>query len=158
MNGINQEDIVSTDFNDFRKFAKKAKKEQCHQKYIFYFDGVYLCVEAEVLINWLKKQLGLENIPTKQRVSSQLNYHGVLKFVGGELTSYISKDKKHKYYQLILNRLKEFQAEKDNVTVDEISYLWDSTTNSTDYGSWGDCSDEDYGDDDIYDSCDNNNY
>lgn len=158
LNGINQEDIVSTDFNDFRKFAKKAKKEQCHQKYIFYFDGVYLCVEAEVLINWLKKQLGLENIPTKQRVSSQLNYHGVLKFVGGELTSYISKDKKHKYYQLILNRLKEFQAEKDNVTVDEISYLWDSTTNSTDYGSWGDCSDEDYGDDDIYDSCDNNNY
>lgn len=137
LSGINQEDIVSTDFNVFRKSAKIFKKKHCIQRYVFYFNGTYLCVEADILINWLKNQLDLENSPTKQRVSSQLKYHGLLKIVGGELTSYISEDKKRKYYQLPLYRLKEYQAEKDNVPVNEISYLWECTTNSSDFGSWG---------------------
>lgn len=117
--GIFQEDIVSADFAEYSKEAKKARKNKYLQRYVFYFDGSYLCVEADVLTNWLKTRLELEVVPSKQKVSAQLRYYGLLKVIGGEYTSTISEDKSRKYYQLYLQRLKEYQAEIANISADE---------------------------------------
>lgn len=160
LTGIMQGDIVSTDYNEFCKCAKKAKKEHCLQKYIFYFNKVFLCVEAEVLIKWLKNQLDLETIPTKQRVSNQLKGHGLLQISGGELTSKIPEDNKKKYYKMPLYSLKINHAEIAHLEPYEIHYSWDNTTDSSRYGSWADCSeeysdeysDEYYDDEDISDN------
>lgn len=135
--GIDHGNIVSSDFAEYSKEAKKARKNKYLQRYVFYFDGAYLCVEADVLTNWLKTRLDLEIVPSKQKVSAQLRYYGLLKVIGGEYTSTISEDKSRKYYQLYLQRLKECQAESANMSADEVHYWWDGTSNSSDYGSWG---------------------
>ena len=118
--GIYQEDIVSADFAEYSKEAKKARKNKYLQRYVFYFDGSYLCVEADILTNWLKTRLELEVVPSKQKVSAQLRYYGLLKVIGGEYTSTISEDKSRKYYQLYLQRLKECQAEIANISAGTI--------------------------------------
>lgn len=156
--GIYQEDIVSADFAEYSKEAKKARKNKYLQRYVFYFDGSYLCVEADILTNWLKTRLELEVVPSKQKVSAQLRYYGLLKVIGGEYTSTISEDKSRKYYQLYLQRLKECQAEIANISADEVHYGWDDTSRSSDYGSWGDNSDdcfEDIDDQETYESHNN---
>lgn len=140
--GIYQEDIVSADFAEYSKEAKKARKNKYLQRYVFYFDGSYLCVEADVLTNWLKTRLELEVVPSKQKVSAQLRYYGLLKVIGGEYTSTISEDKSRKYYQLYLQRLKECQAEIANISAGEVHYWWDGSSSSSDYGSWGDNSND----------------
>ena len=123
--GIFQEDIVSADFAEYSKEAKKQEKTNICNDTSFYFDGSYLCVEADVLTNWLKTRLELEVVPSKQKVSAQLRYYGLLKVIGGEYTSTISEDKSRKYYQLYLQRLKECQAEIANISADEVHYGWD---------------------------------
>ena len=94
------------------------------------------------MTNWLYTRLELEVVPSKHKVSAQLRYYGLLKVIGGEYTSTISEDKSRKYYQLYLQRLKECQAEIANISADEVHYWWDGSSSSSDYGSWGDNSND----------------
>ncbi|MBR0529687.1 MAG: hypothetical protein IJJ76_08000 [Ruminococcus sp.] len=92
-----------------------------------------------------------------------MKYYGLLKVVGGEYTSYIAEDKKHKYYQLPLQRLKELEADKRNKFLNnndhkanDIVFEWDYTSERKIYGKWAVKTDdneqeyEDYQGNDLY--------
>lgn len=140
---LSYDEMVTSNLKEYRNELKRVKQTSCLPEKIFYFNGEYICVEPDLLIRWLKRQLGLETIPTKQKVSAQLKYYGLLKVVGGEYTSYISEDKKHKYYQLHLQRLREIEAEymrrshiNDSCEADDVHFVWDYTATPEHYGSW----------------------
>ena len=155
--------IVSNDFKKYHREINQAKKSAYLPDKIFYFNGAYLCIEPDILVSWLKTQTGLKTITTKKRISAQLKYYGLLKVVGGEYTSYIAEDKKHKYYQLPLQRLKELEADKRNKFLNnndhkanDIVFEWDYTSERKIYGKWAVKTDdneqeyEDYQGNDLY--------
>ena len=93
--GIYQEDIVSADFAEYSKEAKKARKNKYLQRYVFYFDGSYLCVEADILTNWLKTRLELEVVPSKQKVSAANTRLLSQRTRPESIISYTCKDRKN---------------------------------------------------------------
>ena len=101
------------------------------KNYCFYYDGTYICVRGKVLVQWLKEQMELEEAPPLKAVAKQLEYHGLLKKVGGENTSYLYVDgnPKYKHYFINVDRLVEIEREymKSNYETTQISsyYYYD---------------------------------
>ena len=95
------------------KTLKNFRKYGIIKKYCFYYDGTYICVRGKVLVQWLKEQMKLEETPPLGDVIKQLKYHGLLKIVGGENTSYlyIGKKQKYKHYFINVDRLVEIKRE-----------------------------------------------
>ena len=95
------------------KTLKNFRKYGIIKKYCFYYDGTYICVRGKVLVQWLKEQMKLEETPPLGDVIKQLKYHGLLKIVGGENTSYlyIGEKQKYKHYFINVDRLVEIKRE-----------------------------------------------
>ena len=79
----------------------------------FYYDGEYICVRGNVLLQWLRQEMKLEEEPKLTVVTKQLEHHGLLKRVGGENTSYLYVEgiKKYKHYFINTDRLVEIKRE-----------------------------------------------
>ena len=99
--------IVTTSLKNFGKGISKYKSCGIMPKQIFYYDGAYLCVYGNILVRWLKQAVGLEQIPTKQRVSAQLKKHNLLLYVGGDASIPLQSKRqyKHKLYHISLQHL-----------------------------------------------------
>lgn len=138
------EPIVTNDWHEYKKDMKNAKNTGAAPKYVFFYDGECLCIQGDRLVSWLKDVKGLEVKPTKQSVSKQLHYHGLLKVVGGEFISHINIPEKPKgdYYHIYLSRLKEIdqnlQRKKyGKVSRDYYGLEWAGDHRGSEfYGSW----------------------
>ena len=140
------DDIVTKDWKEYHKAMKTAAKRGTLPEFIFFYDGQCLCVKGDTLVAWLKQVNKLEVKPTKQAVSKQLHYHGLLKVVGGEYVSHINIPEKPKgdYYQIYLSRLKELDQNRQRkkygkVIKDFYNLYWaGECRGSSYYGTWGD--------------------
>lgn len=140
------DDIVTKDWKEYHKAMKTAAKMGTLPEFIFFYDGQCLCVKGDTLVAWLKQVNKLEVKPTKQAVSKQLHYHGLLKVVGGEYVSHINIPEKPKgdYYQIYLSRLKELDQNRQRkkygkVIKDFYNLYWaGECRGSSYYGTWGD--------------------
>ena len=103
----NKKKDYSETLKNFRKYGVIIND------YCFYYDGTYVCVRGKVLVQWLWKEMKLEEVPPLPKVIKQLKYHGILKIVGGENTSnlYINGKKPYKHYFIITDRLVEIWRE-----------------------------------------------
>ncbi len=103
----NKKKDYSETLKNFRKYGVIIND------YCFYYDGTYVCVRGKVLVQWLWKEMELEEVPPLPKVIKQLKYHGLLKIVGGENTSnlYINGKKPYKHYFIITDRLVEIWRE-----------------------------------------------
>ena len=103
----NKKKDYSETLKNFRKYGVIIND------YCFYYDGTYVCVRGKVLVQWLWKEMKLEEVPPLPKVIKQLKYHGLLKIVGGENTSnlYINGKKPYKHYFIITDRLVEIWRE-----------------------------------------------
>ena len=103
----NKKKVYSETLKNFRKYGVIIND------YCFYYDGTYVCVRGKVLVQWLWKEMKLEEVPPLPKVIKQLKYHGILKIVGGENTSnlYINGKKPYKHYFIITDRLVEIWRE-----------------------------------------------
>lgn len=153
-------EIVTEKWNKYHKAMKTAAKSGTLPKFIFFYDGQCLCVKGDTLVAWLKQVNKLEVKPTKQAVSKQLHYHGLLKVVGGEYVSHINIPEKPKgdYYQIYLSRLEELdqnrqRKEYGKVITDFYDLPWvGDHRGSAQYGTWGDNTNDH--DDDTHDNTD----
>ena len=103
----NKKKDYSETLKNFRKYGVIIND------YCFYYDGTYVCVRGKVLVQWLWKEMKLEEVPPLPKVIKQLKYHGLLKIVGGENTSnlYINGKNPYKHYFIITDRLVEIWRE-----------------------------------------------
>ena len=125
------DELVAESYEEYLKSRRKKKENLVKQAAVKYFfrDEDYICVSGNNLLLLFNQLEEFQYKISKKAISQQLENHGLLKRMGGELSYPIRKNfnnsvSKKRYYHIHMNVIQEYMSPGDKILANT-SKIWE---------------------------------